>query len=212
MIHIVDYGCGNLASIANMLTKIRVPSRIVSAPGELAVATKIILPGVGTFDSGMRGIREHGLRSVLDRKALEEKVPVLGICLGAQLMTSGSDEGAEPGLSWLTARTVRFDFAAAGVKALPLPNIGWRDVAFPNGEADMSASHDEGRMRFYFVHKYHFAAESQLVWMRSTYGYSFASALRRHNLYSVQFHPEKSHRFGKQLLSWFSALPSGAKR
>lgn len=210
MIHIVDYGCGNLASIANMLAKIRVPSCIVSDPRDVSAATKIILPGVGTFDSGISGIRERGLRSVLDSKALEEKVPILGICLGAQLMTCQSEEGAQPGLSWLPARTVRFDFSAGGLPALPLPNIGWRDVFFTSGAEEMAFLRNTEPARFYFVHKYHFVADPHVVWMRSQYGYSFASALRNENLFAVQFHPEKSHRFGKQLLSWFASLPSEA--
>lgn len=210
MIHIVDYGCGNLASIANMLAKIRVQCRIVSDVRELATASKVILPGVGSYDRGMQGIRDRGLREVLDHKALVERIPILGICLGAQLMTSGSEEGDEPGLSWIRARTVLFNFVAGGVEPLPLPNIGWRDVSFPDGEDAMSDEHDACPMRFYFVHKYHFEAEPGLVWMNSIYGYRFASALRQGNLYAVQFHPEKSHRFGKRLLSWFAGLQGAA--
>ena len=208
MIHIVDYGCGNLASIANMLAKIRVPCQIVSDVEELATATKVILPGVGTYDSGMKGIRERGMREVLDHKALVEKIPILGICLGAQLMTLGSEEGGESGLSWIPAQTVLFDFGCHG--DLPLPNIGWRDVAFPNGGDEMADQKDVDPMRFYFVHKYHFQATPELVWMTSIYGYRYASALRDGNLYSVQFHPEKSHRFGKRFFTWFAALQGGA--
>lgn len=206
MIHIVDYGCGNLASIANMLVKIRVPCCIVSGVDELATARKVILPGVGTYDSGMKGIRDRGLREILEHKAMVERIPMLGICLGAQLMTCGSEEGGEPGLMWIPARTVLFDFEACGARPLPLPNIGWREVAFANPDDDIADLEDANPMRFYFVHKYHFRAADNLVWMTSFYGYRFASALRAGNLYAVQFHPEKSHRFGKRLLTWFAAL------
>ena len=206
MIHIVDYGCGNIASVASMLRRLQVECKISTNAASLHSATKVILPGVGTFDSGMRGIRERELHDVLRYKALEERVPVFGICLGAQLMTAGSEEGVEPGLGWLPARTVKFDFGARDVPVLPLPNIGWRDVYEPcEGARPSTQSAEEVARRFYFVHKYHFEAANEITWMRSMYGYEFASALRMDNLWSVQFHPEKSHRYGMRLLSAFAA-------
>lgn len=204
VIYIVDYGCGNLASIANMLQKIRAPCRVVSDAVDLCSAKRIILPGVGTFDSGMQGIRNRGLREVLDAKALDEKVQILGICLGAQLMTRGSEEGVEQGLGWLQADTVLFDFAGRQVDPLPLPNIGWRQVEMVGNRFDSSLVPDVDQARFYFVHKYHFKADPGIVWMNSRYGFDFPCALKSGNLMCVQFHPEKSHRFGKRLLEWFA--------
>jgi glutamine amidotransferase len=187
-----------------MLKKLRVPCTIASDPADLRDAERIILPGVGTFDSGMQGIRERGLREVLDSKALDENVPVLGICLGAQLMTRGSEEGVEPGLGWFQADTVLFDFARRQVAPLPLPNIGWRQVELVETGSDSSPMTNSEPARFYFVHKYHFEAEPEIVWMTSRYGFDFPCALKSGNLMCVQFHPEKSHRFGKRMLEWFA--------
>jgi glutamine amidotransferase len=205
VIHIVDYGCGNLASIANMLKKLRIPCTIAADPADLRDAERIILPGVGTFDSGMQGIRDRGLREVLDSKALDEKVPMLGICLGAQLMTRGSEEGVEPGLGWLPADTVLFDFARRQVDPLPLPNIGWRQVEVVDDRSDSSPVDPSEPARFYFVHKYHFEAEPDVVWMTSRYGFDFPCSLKSGNLMCVQFHPEKSHKYGMRMLEWFAS-------
>ena len=205
MITIVDYGAGNLGSIENMLRKLGADCQISSSVEVLQSAERIILPGVGTFDSGMRGIDDLGLRDVLETKALSERVPVLGICLGAQLMTRGSEEGKLPGLGWLEASTVKFSLEQKSPD-LPLPNIGWRDIEEVDSVAPFKLPPGEEPARFYFVHKYHFAAPEGIVWMRSEYGYSFACALRQANLLSVQFHPEKSHRFGMALLSRFAVM------
>lgn len=205
MITIVDYGYGNIGSIVNMLKKLRIDCCIGSSSSEINNADRIILPGVGAFDSGMRGIDERGLRRALDKKALEEKVPILGICLGAQLMTCGSDEGACEGLGWLEANTVKFALDGE-VPKLPLPNIGWRDVVVNESVAPFNLIVGEEPSRFYFVHQYHFYASADITWMRSHYGYDFACALRSGNLMSVQFHPEKSHRFGMELLSRFAEM------
>lgn len=203
MIHIADYGCGNLASIASMLRRLHVDCTVSSTAEDLRSASRIILPGVGTFDTGMRGIRDRGLEDILHLKALDDRVPILGVCLGAQLMTAGSDEGSEPGLGWLPARTVTFDFERRGVSMLPLPNIGWREVAEVHPPEAISLSLTE-TPRYYFVHKYHFEAPDEIVWMRATYGYEFPAALQSGNLWSVQFHPEKSHRYGMRLLEAFA--------
>jgi glutamine amidotransferase len=205
MIIIVDYGSGNLGSIANMLKKLRVACQISSNADEIETADRLILPGVGTFDSGMTGIDERGLRQVLDKKALRDRVPVLGICLGAQLMTRSSEEGRRPGLGWLEAETVRFG-VGEGKDRLPLPNIGWRDVEVHPSAAPFQLPDAGEPNRFYFVHEYHFRAAEDITWMSASYGYRFPCALRSGNLLSVQFHPEKSHRFGMSLLSRFAEL------
>lgn len=198
---IVDYGQGNLGSIRNMLSRIGAQSKISQDPAEIGRATHLILPGVGAFDRGMKAIADRGLREILDYQALEAKVPILGICLGAQLMTQGSEEGDLPGLGWFSAETRRFAFDPSLLK-LPTPNIGWRDVrpAFANS----LASGLERECRFYFVHSYFITSDdSEVIALQSEYGLEFAAGLQRENLFSAQFHPEKSHRFGMQFFRNF---------
>jgi len=206
MIVIVDYGIGNLGSIKNMLRKIGAPSKISSDPAEIQAATKLILPGVGAFDTGMRQLRESGLIDLLNRRALEARVPILGICLGAQLMTRSSDEGVEAGLGWFDADTLRMEFNAIPGK-WPLPNIGWREV---HGREDYPLMQGyESTPRFYFVHSYYMKPdEPDLASVTSEYGFEFACGLSRENLHCVQFHPEKSHSFGMRLLKNFAELPA----
>ncbi len=204
MITIVDYGFGNLGSIANMLKKIGVQSQIASAPEEIAEARKIILPGVGHFDRAMDKIGRSGMREMLDRKALLEKVPILGICLGMQLLTDSSEEGVLAGLGWIPAKTVRFSFPAAS--PLKVPHMGWNLVqeATPSPLTENSGP----EQRFYFVHSYHVRVEDeQFSILKTEHGYRFDSAIQKENIFGVQFHPEKSHRFGMRLLENFAGLP-----
>lgn len=201
VIRIVDYGQGNLGSIRNMLSRIGAQSEVSSDPGEIGRATHLILPGVGAFDRGMKAIADRGLREVLDRQALEARIPVLGICLGAQLMTQGSEEGDLPGLGWFPAETKRFVFEPPLPK-LPTPNIGWRDVRAARPGTLVSGLEDE--CRFYFVHSYFMTADNaDVVALQSDYGHEFTAGLQRDNLFSAQFHPEKSHRFGMQFFRNF---------
>ena len=205
MITIVDYGLGNLGSVKNMLSKIGVDARVSSDPGAILDSTKLILPGVGSFDTGMQKIRESALREPLDRMALEEQIPVLGICLGAQLMTKKSEEGDEPGLGWFNAETVKFNHSAVEGR-WPLPNIGWRDVDNCNN-SPLLRSRDDSSPRFYFVHSYVMTTEVQsIVSMTTTYGYRYVCGLQDKNLFCVQFHPEKSHSFGFNLFRNFVEL------
>lgn len=204
MIAIVDSGVSNVRSVANMLRKAGVQAEVTVDPAQIAEAEKLILPGVGAFDAGMRAIRELGLRDILDRKVLEQKTPVLGICLGMQLMATRSEEGSEPGLGWIDADCVRFKFEN-GTAPLKVPHMGWntlqpaRDSALFDGmDADS---------RFYFVHSFHLACRrDEDVLARTTYGYPFAASAGHDNVFGVQFHPEKSHRFGMALLQRFAAL------
>lgn len=202
MITIVDIGVGNLGSILNMLKKIKVEAKISSGPEEIGRADKIILPGVGSFDNFMKKLGESGLIPVLNKKALEEKVPIIGICLGMQILGKRSEEGAMPGLGWLDAETVRFKFEGNGLR---IPHMGWNTVKI-HGEPSIFKEMDE-EPRFYFVHSYHLVCRDERDVLATTnYGYDFASSVRKGNIYGTQFHPEKSHKFGMRLLKNFSEL------
>lgn len=201
MITIVDYGLGNLGSIKNMVRKVGGTASIGSTTQEITQAKMLILPGVGAFDSGMKQLRESGLIDILNQRVLEDKVPVLGICLGAQLMTRSSDEGAEEGLGWFDAQTLKMDFTDIPGK-WPLPNVGWRNVEAVNSYNMLDGI--EETPRFYFVHSYYLSTDdSSIVSMTSNYGFDFACGLRRENIHCAQFHPEKSHAFGMQFFRNF---------
>ncbi|MBF0625877.1 MAG: imidazole glycerol phosphate synthase subunit HisH [Magnetococcales bacterium] len=207
MVVIVDYGCGNPASIANMAKKIGQRAVISADPEILANATRLILPGVGSFDQGMGNLRQRGLRPLLDRKVLEERVPILGICLGAQLLCRRSGEGREPGLGWIDADVVRFDPQRLGPE-LRIPHMGWSDLTVTAPDP-LFAGLDSGA-RFYFVHSYHLVCDRvETVIGTAVHGHPFTAAVARDTIRGVQFHPEKSHRFGMTLLDNFFRIPPG---
>jgi glutamine amidotransferase len=203
MIVIVDYGMGNLGSIVNMFKKIGVSVEVSADPEIVDGARKLILPGVGAFDAGMSELEARGLRAVLTRKVLGERVPILGICLGTQLMTKSSAEGTSQGLGWIDAETVRFNFS--NESGFRIPHMGWNEI-HPAKDSRLLSGLDASS-RFYFVHSYHLVCHDKLdVLMTADYGYKFVAAVERGNIAGVQFHPEKSHRFGLQLLRNFSNL------
>lgn len=200
MITIIDYKTGNLGSIQNILKRIGEDSVVTSDKDEIARATKLILPGVGAFDTGMRNLTGLNLIDILNKKVIEEKIPVLGICLGMQLLSKGSEEGSLPGLGWIDASTVRFKFEDS--TEYKIPHMGWNFIR----------QHKTGRLfdnmypdsRFYFVHSYFFSAnDPEDVLTSTTYEIEFTSAIERGNILGVQFHPEKSHKFGMKLLKNF---------
>jgi glutamine amidotransferase len=193
---------GNLGSILNMLKKVGVPARLSDGPGDILRAGKIILPGVGAFDNGIKKLRELGFVDTLAQRVLADKVPVLGVCLGMQLFSRGSEEGEEPGLGWLDAQTVRFRSEENG-RQLKVPHMGWNTIRvcqqtnlFPGPEAER---------RFYFVHSFHVRCNDPGDVLASTrYGMEFTSAVCHGNILGTQFHPEKSHRFGLEFFRAFA--------
>lgn len=203
MITIVDYGMGNLGSLSNMFKRIGIESEITSDHQKLLDAKKMLLPGVGAFDAAMERINEGGFREILDRKALEEKIPVLGICLGMQLLTNSSEEGKLPGLGWIPAKTTKFSFPKDS--KLKVPHMGWNLVHEKNPSPLTSDLPPEPR--FYFVHSYFVQAEdSGHVLATTIHGVEFNSIIQKENIYGAQFHPEKSHKFGMKLLENFARL------
>jgi glutamine amidotransferase len=201
MIAIVDYSVGNLSSIQNMLKKIRTDSVITNKVQDLINADKLILPGVGHFDSGMLHLRRTGLIDILDNEVLIKKKPILGVCLGVQLLTQGSEEGKEEGLGWIKGKTVIFDKSRLSATH-KIPHMGWEDIkGFENSKL-FFGMYDEPR--FYFVHSYHLQLDNAVdVLAYANYGYDFAVGIEHENILGVQFHPEKSHKFGMKLLENF---------
>lgn len=207
MIIIVDYGMGNLGSILNMMKKIKAEAAISSDIPEIRKADKLILPGVGAFDNGMKNLRERGLIQVLNEKVLDGKTPVLGICLGCQLLTKSSEEGSLPGFGWIDAETVRFRFNG-DLNHLKVPHMGWNIAE--KSRKDPLTDNLQGEQRYYFVHSYHLVCRHEDdILMKTSYGYDFTSAVRKGNVVGFQFHPEKSHRFGMELLKNWAFMDNG---
>ncbi len=202
MIHIIDYGMGNLGSVRNMIKYLGFESKIASEVKEISSAKKLVLPGVGSFDNGMAKICELGLKSILDQLVIEEKIPILGICLGMQLMTGKSEEGTSRGLGWIDAETLKFKQNGRKIK---IPHMGWNSVNVISPNPLVKNMHSESR--FYFVHSYYVKCNNDdNVIGKTDYGIEFASIICKENIFGCQFHPEKSHKFGMQILRNFSEL------
>ena len=194
MIVIVDYGLGNLASVKNMLKKIGFDSIISKDRNEILNASLIILPGVGSFDHGVRNLHNYNLIEPLNTFALDYKKPVIGICLGMQLMCTRSEEGDLKGLSWFDTTVTKFSFSDNSIK---IPHMGWTHLV----SNDDLLSNSFGEKRFYFVHSYYVKYDKKTSLSTSDYGgIRFSSAINKNNLYGFQFHPEKSHKYGMKLL------------
>ncbi|HNX06118.1 MAG TPA: imidazole glycerol phosphate synthase subunit HisH [Bacteroidales bacterium] len=205
MIVIVDYGMGNIGSIVNMIKKAGGESMVSSDPQLIGGAGKIIIPGVGAFDNGMKNLKEKGLIEVLNKKVLEEHVPVLGICLGMQLMAKSSEEGVLPGLGWIDAVCKKFRFDENN-RMLRIPHMGWNDVVVKNKEGVFRHMYDEAS--FYFVHSYYVeCSHAEDVAATTGYGFEFTSSLQHQNIFATQFHPEKSHKYGLLLMKNFVEAP-----
>jgi len=202
MIIIVDYGLGNIGSVSNLLKKIGVQSKITSDINDIALADKLILPGVGSFDEGVNNLKDSNIWNILNKKVTEEKVPILGICLGMQLLTNGSEEGKLGGFGWIDAYTYKFDFPNLNLK---IPHMGWNEI---NKCMPHKFLYDvDSDSRYYYVHSYYVKCKNrENVLATCSYGINFDSIIYTDNIYGVQFHPEKSHKFGMKILENFSKI------
>jgi imidazole glycerol-phosphate synthase subunit HisH len=199
---LVNYGLGNIQAFAHIYQRLNIPVSVATMAGELAQAQRVILPGVGAFDWAMTRLNNSGLRTTLDELVLRRRVPVLGVCVGMQMMGHRSEEGKMPGLGWIDAEVVRFDESATG--PAPLPHMGWNDVQ-PSAFDGLFRGIDAAR--FYFLHSYCVVArQPDDVLATARYGSSFTAAVRHGNVFGTQFHPEKSHQWGIELLRNFAGL------
>jgi glutamine amidotransferase len=204
VITIVDYGLGNVQAIANIYKRLEIPATLARTAEQLRGASHVILPGVGAFDWAMSRLDDSGMRDTLDDLVKGQRRPVLGICVGMQMMARFSDEGNAAGLGWFDAGVKLFDHAKFEGRT-HLPHMGWNDVV-PRSDEGLFESLAEDA-RFYFLHSYYFAPNDPAdVLAMTVYGDSFACAVRRGNVHGVQFHPEKSHGWGIQLLKNFASL------
>ncbi len=205
MIKIIDYGLGNITAFVNVYKRVNLPLAIARTAADLAGATKIILPGVGAFDHAMELLEASGMRQPLDELVTEQKVPVLGICVGMQILARSSEEGKRQGLGWIDGE-VRWFRSNPRSDALPVPHMGWNDVV-PGAAGAGLFRGLENDARFYFLHSYYFECDRpDDVIATASYGIEFACAVRSGNVYGVQFHPEKSHHWGQGLLKNFAEL------
>jgi imidazole glycerol-phosphate synthase subunit HisH len=202
MITIIDYQVGNLVSIQNMLARIGYSDvRISSDKADIETAEKLILPGVGHFDYGMTKLRGADFFDALNQRVLESKIPVLGICLGAQLLLDSSEEGSIAGLGWIPGKSKKFDESLMP-KGLKIPHMGWGEITVLKKSPLLEGLPQDAR--FYFVHSYHMeCTDPSMHLLASEHGYPFIAGVERDNIAGVQFHPEKSHKYGMALLKNF---------
>ena len=204
MITIINYGSGNIRAIGNIYDRLKIPFKIADHPDEVKGSQKIILPGVGAFDETISMLDVSGFRSVLDYEVLTNKIPVLGICVGMQILAKKSEEGSLPGLGWIKGEVKKIDVTLLTAKP-KIPHLGWNSVkiAKPN-KLLQDIDEEQG---FYFLHSYYFECDDQEDIMSTTfYGKNFASSVNHKNVYGVQFHPEKSHQNGVNLLKNFANI------
>lgn len=199
MITIIDYGLGNILAFANVYKRLNIPFSVAKSEADFSAATtKLILPGVGAFDHAMQQLEQSGMRERISDLVIRRGVPVLGVCVGMQILAHCSEEGNQPGLGWIDAQVKKFDVPS-------LPHMGWNDVQ-PKNVNPLFAGLEQDAL-FYFLHSYYFeCADISDILAESNYGTKFSCAVNHNNIYGVQFHPEKSHHFGVQLLKNFSSL------
>jgi len=198
---IIDYGMGNIGSLENMVEKAGGKARVATRKDELLSASKLILPGVGSFDNGMKRLNELGFSEILRQKILVEKTPTLAVCLGMHLLTKSSEEGTLPGLGFVDAVTRRFP----PTPGLRVPHMGWNEVLVKKESPLFSEMYDDAC--FYFVHSYYVSCnEPSDILTTTSYGIEFVSCFQKANIFATQFHPEKSHKYGKKLMQNFVGL------
>jgi glutamine amidotransferase len=204
MITIINYGVGNIFAFQNVYKRLNIPTKIANSCEDLVNAKKLILPGVGSFDYAMSQLNASGMREKLDNLVLVEKVPVIGICVGMQMMGNRSDEGKLEGLKWINSQILKFDETKINQRT-KLPHMGWNDVTpIKNNPLFIGLEKDA---IFYFLHSYYFKCNNPLDIISITeYGMSFTSAVNHENIFGIQFHPEKSHHYGEILLNNFAKL------
>jgi glutamine amidotransferase len=204
MITLIDYGVGNIFAFQNVYKRLDIPTKIAKTISDLEDAEKLILPGVGAFDYAMDQLNASGMRDKLDELVLEKKIPVIGICVGMQMMGNKSEEGRAEGLKWLDADILKFDESLIQQRT-KLPHMGWNDVT-PNLDHPLFKGLEKDAI-FYFLHSFYFSCKNQSDSIAiSDYGKKFTSAVNHNNIYGIQFHPEKSHQYGEKLLQNFAQL------
>lgn len=203
MVVIIDYGVGNLRSILSKFERLKIEATVSSDEDEIRRADKLVFPGIGHFEAGMANLEASGLVSVLEDMAIRREIPLLGICLGMQMLTRGSDESVRPGLGWIAGEVKKFDFPQSSDKLLRVPHMGWNQVRMtPPSSLTADIAPDA---RFYFAHSYYVVADKpdHVVGM-TWYGHDFVSIIKQDNIWATQFHPEKSHQAGLQIIRNFA--------
>lgn len=205
MITIIDYGLGNIKAFANIYERLNINVKIAKTKNDILGAEKLILPGVGAFDFAMSQLNSSGMRDAIEKEVISNKVPVLGVCVGMQMLANSSEEGELDGLGWIEGTVNKFDKKLLNSDLCRLPHMGWNNVNQSNKSNLFSNVPDLGR--FYFLHSYYFNCnDNNNIISTSTYGSTFASAVNSNNIFGVQFHPEKSHFLGVQVLNNFAKL------
>lgn len=205
MIRIVDYGVGNIQAFMIMFKRLGIPAERAKVVADLADASRIVLPGVGHFDHAMKRLNDSGMRLALDDLVLGKRLPVVGICVGMQMLAESSDEGRLPGLGWIPGR-VRSFASHPQVGSLPMPHMGWNDV-HPVANTPLFSTGFDDAPQFYFLHSYYFDAQDKAnVAATAHYGVDFDAVVSSGNIHGVQCHPEKSHHWGAQLLKNFAEI------
>jgi glutamine amidotransferase len=204
MITLIDYGVGNIFAFQNVYKRLDIPTKIAKSTEDLIDAQKLILPGVGSFDYAMNRLNDSGMREKLDELVLDKKIPVMGICVGMQMMGNRSDEGKEEGLKWIDGEILKFDEKLIQHRT-KLPHMGWNDVVPVNNHFLFNGLEKDAI--FYFLHSFYFKCKNPIDTIAtSEYGVSFSSAVNNDHISGVQFHPEKSHHYGERLLHNFATL------
>ena len=204
MIAVINYGLGNVRAFVNVYERLHLSVVVAQTPNDLKAASKLILPGVGAFDHAMGKLNNSGMRDAIEKLVLDRQLPILGVCVGMQMLARSSDEGKLPGLGWIDGKVRKFDTRGLNGK-VQLPHMGWNTI-HPNKENGLLGGFDKAS-RFYFLHSYYFECHDERDSIATTeYGIKFSSAVNNRKIYGVQFHPEKSHDWGIQLLKKFADL------